>query len=299
MQNLVSIDGPLTIQWRDYYSVGDATLDAQHQTIISLINWLYEIIWGGNDRSAVTPVIRRLHEYTHSHFKDEEKMMLAAGFPGLADHKVIHEKLVSDTDDLLFRSLQDDGPDSREVLQYLKRWWINHITGDDKQYVICLRESRRKSSGLMSVDRELSVLMTSLIENEQRIGHYYEIMAECLPEHRETWDILRRQEHSHTEAMQQIGRFVEEMPALFAVGKFSPRAAQIMAREIDGMIEKIQKGTVHPGYAVSFAKDVEQSLLEGHLAEAIKTDVLEVKNILARLSQETTSHRLLLHSIAI
>jgi len=300
MQSASLIGSPLMIQWRDYYSVGDPTLDSQHQTIISLVNWLYEMILGGEeDQRAIPTIMRRLSEYTQTHFKDEERMMLEAGFPGYAAHQRSHERLTGETRDLLFKSLQDGGPGVREVLRFLKQWWIGHITGEDKEYMFYLKKNDRKSPGGTGVEGELAVLMTALIENEQRIGHYYELMEECLPEHRETWGILQRQEQSHAGAIQRIGQIVEEMPALFAVGKFSPKAARMMSHEIDGMIEKIEKGTVHPGYAVSFAKDVEQSLLEAHLAEAIKTDVLEVKNILARLSQETTSHHLLLHSIVI
>lgn len=291
---------PPVIQWRDYYSVGDRDLDDQHKQIIFMINWLYEIIWHeGGERAAVSTVVRRLSEYTRTHFVDEEKKMLAAGFPGLAEHQRIHEKLRNDTSDLLFKSFGGEGLDPRETLCFLKQWWVGHITGDDKEYMFYLKNNPPESVDLPNVDGELNVLMTALLENEQRIGRYYQLMAECLPEHRETWDILQRQEAAHAEAMQRVCQRVEETPALFAVGKFSPKAARVMSHEIDSMIEKIEQGKVHPGYAVSFAKDVEQSLLESRLDEAIKTDVLEVRNILAKLTQETVSHRLLLHGIQV
>ena len=53
MGSSVDISSPPTIRWRDYYSVGSLELDGQHQKIIFMINWLYEVIWQGDDRTAV------------------------------------------------------------------------------------------------------------------------------------------------------------------------------------------------------------------------------------------------------
>ena len=90
---------------------------------------------------------------------------------------------------------------------------------------------------------------------------------------------------------------VEESPSRFAIGKFSPNAARTMTRDVTAMIEKVERGEVHPNYAVRFAVDLEQSLLETHLDQAIKTDVIEVQNMLMRLSQDTRSHQGLLRAI--
>jgi hemerythrin len=152
----VVTNSPPAIQWRDYYSVGNCDLDGQHQEIIFIINWLYEVIWQGDDQAALPTLMRRLSEYTYSHFVHEEAMMLEAGFPGYVGHKEVHDKLASDTSDLLFGSLQEDGADSREVLGFLKQWWINHITGDDKEYMYYLAEQKRTGLILSGVERELS-----------------------------------------------------------------------------------------------------------------------------------------------
>jgi hemerythrin len=154
----VVTNSPPAIQWRDYYCVGNRDLDGEHQEIVFIINWLYEVIWEGDDPAALPTLMRRLSEYTHSHFVHEESMMREAGFPGYVGlgHKKIHDKLASDTSDLLFGSLQEDGPDSREVLAFLKQWWINHITGDDKEYMYYLAEQKRTGLILSGVERRLS-----------------------------------------------------------------------------------------------------------------------------------------------
>lgn len=294
MNSPVITSGRPVIQWRDYYSVGNLELDGQHQKIIHMINWLYEVIWEGDDRQGLATLMRRVSEYTHSHFVDEERMMRDAGFPGYLDHKEIHDNLTSDTRDLLFGCLQDEGPDSRDLLRFLKRWWINHITGDDKEYMYFL--SNRERAAL--VDQALFELMGALIENEQRLQHYYELMGDYVPEHRSVWQALQAQEQGHGKLLQQIRRMVEESPTRFAAGKFTANAARTMTRDVNGMIEKIERGEVHPKYAISFAADIEQALLESHLEQAIKTDVVEVQNMLSGLSEDTASHRGLLRGIA-
>ena len=299
MNHTMVTDGPPSIQWRDYYSVGDSSIDQQHQKVIEMINWLYEVIWQGGDRNLLPTLMRRISEYTVSHFEAEEKAMREAGFPGFATHKEIHDKLADQTRDMLFGSLQADGPDVRDVLRFLKQWWINHITGDDKEYVSYLKNARRDARNLVLVEHELSELIDALVDNEGRFRHYYEIMANCLPEFRETWETLQLQEGQHAKAMGRIRHFIEESPARFGVGKFSPQTARVMSRDIDRMIAKIDRGEVHPRYALSFARDIEQSLVESDLEEAIWTDVAEVKDILTRLNRESVGHRNLLLQVDI
>ena len=63
------------IAWKDYYSVGDESLDAQHKQLLGIINELYGAIEQGADRLAVRPILDRLLQYTLTHFKHEEEVM--------------------------------------------------------------------------------------------------------------------------------------------------------------------------------------------------------------------------------
>jgi hypothetical protein len=81
------------------------------------------------------------------------------------------------------------------------------------------------------------------------------------------------------------------------VGKFNPATVRLVTHEIRQMIGKIERGEVHPRYAVSFISDMEQSLLESELDKAVNTDIVEVQNNLRELSQQTWAHRDLLRMI--
>ena len=53
------------------------------------------------------------------------------------------------------------------------------------------------------------------------------------------------------------------------------------------------------GYAVTFVTDIENSMLESQVEQAVKTDVVEVRDILNRLREQTKGHRDLPRSITV
>ncbi len=88
------------ITWKDFYSVGDASLDAQHQQIVGVINELYEAMEKKSAQQAVKPILDRLVKYTFEHFKREEEAMAAAEYPDLIEHRALHDKIRQKTLDL-------------------------------------------------------------------------------------------------------------------------------------------------------------------------------------------------------
>jgi rubrerythrin len=149
------------------------------------------------------------------------------------------------------------------------------------------------------MNQELDDLLGLLIENEREIGRYYRAMVDLIPEHKATWESLSSQEEGHAAALEEIRKAVKENPRLFAPGKYALAAVRTTIRETGEMIGKIRRREVHPRYAVTFITDIENSMLENQLDQAVKTDVVEVQNTLNRLSGQTTSHRDLLRSITV
>ena len=124
------------IAWKDYYSVGDESLDAQHKQLLGIINELYSAIEQGADRLAVRPILDRLLQYTLTHFKHEEEVMSAHDYPGLAQHKAFHDKMRQRTIDYCENA---DLVTGRDLFSFLKQWWCNHIQEQDKDYAPYLK----------------------------------------------------------------------------------------------------------------------------------------------------------------
>jgi hemerythrin-like metal-binding protein len=119
------------VAWKPYYSVGDPSLDAEHQEILRLLDELYTSITAGQENAKTKDVLNRLTQYTLTHFKHEEQAMREGGFPGFAAHKAIHDRMRRRTVDLRANIGLVTGQD---LLYFLKDWWTNHIQVEDKAY---------------------------------------------------------------------------------------------------------------------------------------------------------------------
>lgn len=119
------------ITWKNYYSVNDPSLDAEHRQIIGCINDLYSA-WQAPTQGLVTKqVLDRLVQYTHTHFEHEEERMKEADFPNFEAHKALHDAMRRRTIDLRTHLTLVT---ARDVLVFLKEWWLEHIQGEDKLF---------------------------------------------------------------------------------------------------------------------------------------------------------------------
>ena len=126
------------VAWKDFYSVGDPSLDAQHKQIFGAINELHDAMQKGKDRAVLKPILDHLLQYTLAHFKHEEQVMREHGYPDFAQHKALHDRIRKRTSDLREHAYLVTG---HELLHFLKEWWVGHIQGVDKKYMPYLEPS--------------------------------------------------------------------------------------------------------------------------------------------------------------
>jgi hemerythrin len=119
------------IKWKDYYSVNDPLLDAEHKQVIDCINELYSVLQDPTQGVATKRVLDKLVQYTQTHFKNEEERLKEAEFPHFEAHKALHDDMKRRTIGLRTHLTLVT---ARDVLVFLKDWWLEHIQGDDKLY---------------------------------------------------------------------------------------------------------------------------------------------------------------------
>ncbi len=119
------------INWKEYYSVGDYSLDAQHRQILKALNELFKATSNKSNQKIIKPLLDQLTNYALTHFETEERIMQEHGYPDFAEHKAKHDKFRQEVDNLRNRA---DSLSSYDMLLFLKEWWINHIQGSDKKY---------------------------------------------------------------------------------------------------------------------------------------------------------------------
>jgi hemerythrin-like metal-binding protein len=124
--------------WNKSFSVGVQKIDSQHTVLFTILNDLHAAMMKGQAQSLTGPLLHKLADYTHTHFSDEEAMMAAARYPGLADHKLKHRELVKQVEDYIL--LYDKGVVTlnMKLLDFLSDWLTSHIQKVDMDYSACL-----------------------------------------------------------------------------------------------------------------------------------------------------------------
>ncbi len=125
------------IEWQPRLSVGVAEFDEDHQTLIRLINQL----WDANQERRTTVlggILEELARYVSYHFRREEDLFANWGFPGAADHHRSHQRLEEQVAELGERYRREPVI-ANDVFEFLRDWLIRHILGDDMVYASYFR----------------------------------------------------------------------------------------------------------------------------------------------------------------
>lgn len=132
--------------WIDEYSVGDATLDEQHQELIRLMSELHALLQKPEavDGPQAEKIFDGLAAYIMHHFAYEEQRMADAGYPvdKLAAHRAEHQALIRHVQEYHARVSAGDLEGLRDLLPYLYgEWLIHHICQNDQDYTGYLQQA--------------------------------------------------------------------------------------------------------------------------------------------------------------
>ena len=124
-----------SLEWNDRFSVGNVSLDNDHKRLFQLFNDLSSAMRAGKTKGVIASILDSLIDYTAVHFKREEEMQAAGGFPDLAAHKKLHEKFVATALEVRekFKGAQTNTL-AIETLAFVKQWLIDHIQKSDMAY---------------------------------------------------------------------------------------------------------------------------------------------------------------------
>ena len=125
------------IEWDDKYSVGISKIDDEHRQFIDIINMAIATNERNDDSGELREVLYRITKYALNHFSTEENYMIEFNYPEYQYHKEEHHDFSRKVLAYCKRVADGDSQISNEILEYLKRWLINHIQVTDKKYVDC------------------------------------------------------------------------------------------------------------------------------------------------------------------
>ena len=137
------------IRWRAQYNLGLDEIDAQHQSLLELINKAWRAIVRRSDPSVVLAVIDELERYTLAHFTAEETFMRVTGYPAFEAHKREHQAFVARIAEERQRAATT-GSLSLDLMHFLRDWLIDHIVVSDKAYAEFTRTNKACEPSLLA-----------------------------------------------------------------------------------------------------------------------------------------------------
>jgi len=137
-----------SIPWDPALETGNATIDAQHKTLFSLVNQLHDAAIEGRTEQAVTEVLGRLVLYVETHFAEEQRLMARSGYPvdELVSHVEAHTALTAQTAEIVARQRRGELTTVLPVAEFLVEWLRTHIRQVDKRFVDYVRSLGNESA---------------------------------------------------------------------------------------------------------------------------------------------------------
>ncbi len=114
--------------------IGIRAIDYQHAYFLDLYNDLILQVRGANGAQiSLSPFISEVFSYTDYHFKTEETLMQAVGYPELAAHRQEHRAFFNRFDDLTGR-LDEHQAVLGELTAMIRGWILGHIDTHDRHF---------------------------------------------------------------------------------------------------------------------------------------------------------------------
>lgn len=126
------------IEWRDEYNVGCEYVDNAHRKLFSVIRKLVALCRDKDfemNRFGCEETIKFLHNYTQTHFAQEEGFMREVDYKGYPMHKHLHDTLREETLPMLEAKLAESNYSKEAISEFVGvfvGWLTGHILVEDQ-----------------------------------------------------------------------------------------------------------------------------------------------------------------------
>jgi hemerythrin len=116
------------------FRLGIDVIDNEHVKLVDMLNEVHALISDGKKDEARHYFSETLSSYVNEHFANEEKFMESIGFPGIEEHKKIHENFKKSFGELKPKIESYDDTAFRSALSDAFTWIVGHIGRTDRKY---------------------------------------------------------------------------------------------------------------------------------------------------------------------
>ena len=132
-----------TLQWEKSLSIGVELIDQQHQMLIQRLDDFATVTTARQGTTQVVKTLTFLIEYTEFHFDAEEKHMTQCGYPGLEEHRAMHQDLKTTLAGLT-QDFHEEGATqtlAEAIHKLMVNWLVKHIREVDVQFGTYLKDN--------------------------------------------------------------------------------------------------------------------------------------------------------------
>lgn len=119
------------LEWKPEFSIGNASIDHEHEQMIQQINALYDQLSAPVEAANVVAVLGEIHADISAHFALEERLMQKADYVEYEDHKEDHEELLDQIHDLMENFFNDPEAGQELLKSQLSDWFGRHFVSFD------------------------------------------------------------------------------------------------------------------------------------------------------------------------
>lgn len=169
-----------TFAWDHHFVTGIDSIDDQHHQLVDLFNELNVSLFSTHTsrEEVVEEAFRKVVDYTHYHFKDEERLMMDAGVDErhIQTHKALHEQFVDQVKTLWSqRKIISENPEI--FVGFLTAWLGMHILGVDQSLVRQIRRIREGMDAAHAWQLEASAHDNSTQALLKMINKLYQVLS--------------------------------------------------------------------------------------------------------------------------
>jgi len=132
----------VTLHWKPSYLSGQALIDAEHEESFRLINLMMDALADEEAEKRMLPLVHELIEHIQTHFSNEERLLLAVGFPEAGAHAEIHSNLLERVHELT-RHFELRPDSAGDLLGFIIHNVVaRHMLRDDSKFFSWLKEKQ-------------------------------------------------------------------------------------------------------------------------------------------------------------
>ena len=118
--------------WDPKYTVHVEELDAQHQNLFNITNKILDLYENGS--AELYSSLQDLVEYSCTHFRSENKVMIESNYLDYAEQNSQHSEFLDEMSNFLKSYKETDKDLTYKILSYLHKWVYSHTVIMDLKY---------------------------------------------------------------------------------------------------------------------------------------------------------------------